>query len=88
MIADNQIGIKNELMEFREKYFDLCYTRRIHEFYKIDLYKNWPSGTAKMKFSTLTEFYLAELQIGKINSTSSKLILKSIMNCIQIHPII
>jgi 5-methylcytosine-specific restriction endonuclease McrA len=59
------IGIKNELMELREKYFDLCYTRRIHEFYKIDLYKNWPSGTAKLKYRTLTEFYLAELQIGK-----------------------
>lgn len=50
-------------MELTDKYFELCYTRRIHEFSKIDQYKDWNQGEARNKYKSLDEFYQIELQI-------------------------
>lgn len=50
-------------MELTDKYFELCYTRRIHEFSKIDQYKNWTQGEARKKYKSLDEFYQIELNI-------------------------
>ena len=51
-------------METKDKYFDLCYSKRIHEFSKIDQLKEWESGKAKSTFKTLDEFYSRELNIS------------------------
>lgn len=50
-------------MEQADKYFELCYKERIHEFCKIDQLKNWDAGEAKKKFKTLDAFYIEELNI-------------------------
>lgn len=52
-------------MELIDKYFELCYIRRIHEFSKIDKYKNWASGKARETYHSLDSFYQSELNIEK-----------------------
>lgn len=52
-------------MNLKDKYYKLCYSNRIHEFSKIDDYKNWQSGEARSKFKTLDDFYQEELKISK-----------------------
>ena len=47
-----------------EAYFELCYTKRIHEFAKIDSNENWPEGTAKAKYKSLDNYYSEKLQIS------------------------
>lgn len=51
-------------MSLKEKYFELCYTRRIHEYAKIDQYKNWAIGEARRKYKSLDEFYAEEIGIN------------------------
>lgn len=51
-------------MILKDKYFELCYTHRIHEFFKIDKYKGFPDGLAKEKFKSIDEFYRDELKIN------------------------
>jgi len=51
-------------MEHADKYFELFYMRRIHEFKKIDQYFNWPSGKAKTTYEKIDAFYLDELKIN------------------------
>lgn len=48
-----------------DKYFELCYSERIHEYAKIDQYKNWTIGTARAKYKSLDDFYMAELKINQ-----------------------
>jgi len=52
-------------MNQNDKYFQLCYTERIHEFSKIDQYKKWTDGTARTKYKSLDDFYITELEINK-----------------------
>lgn len=52
-------------MNLKDKYFELCYTRRIHEFAKIDSYKDWKNGQARGKYQTIDDFYIDELQIDE-----------------------
>lgn len=52
-------------MNIKDEYFKLSYTKRIHEFSKIDQLKKWESGKAKSIFKTLDEFYMRELNISK-----------------------
>ena len=52
-------------MNLNDKYFELCYTERIHEFSKIDQYKKWTDGTARTKYKSLDDFYITELEINK-----------------------
>jgi len=52
-------------MNLNDKYFELCYTKRIHEFSKIDLYKNWTKGEARKRYKSLDSFYQNELNIDK-----------------------
>ena len=52
-------------MDRNDKYFKLCYTERIHEFAKIDQYKNWSQGQARKKYKSLDDFYCEELKINK-----------------------
>jgi len=52
-------------MNLNDRYFELCYKRRIHEFAKIDQYKKWTLGQARMKYKSLDEFYQEELNINK-----------------------
>ncbi len=54
-------------MNLNDKYFNLCYTKRIHEFAKIDSFKKWEKGQAKEKYRTIDDFYLDELQIDLEN---------------------
>ncbi|MGD9992671.1 MAG: hypothetical protein AB7S69_05175 [Salinivirgaceae bacterium] len=51
-------------MNLNDKYFELCYTKRIHEFAKIDQYKKWTSGLARKKYFSLDAFYEDELGIN------------------------
>ncbi|MBC5992420.1 hypothetical protein [Pontibacter cellulosilyticus] len=51
-------------MSLSEKYYELCYTRRIHEYSKIDQYKNWPQGQACKIYGSLARFYQDELNIN------------------------
>jgi len=51
-------------MDIKEEYFKLYYTHRIHEYSKIDTYKNWNSGEAKKQYNSLNDFYLRELEIN------------------------
>lgn len=51
--------------ELERKYYELCYTNRIHEFSKIDKYNNWAPGTAKANYGSIDEFYQEELGISK-----------------------
>jgi hypothetical protein len=53
-------------MNTKEKYFELCYEKRIHEFSKIDKYKNWSEGEARKKYESLDSFYQKELNIDKV----------------------
>lgn len=48
-----------------DKYYELCYSKRIHEFKKIDQYKNWPGGKARLQYKTLNEFYQEELGVSE-----------------------
>tara|TARA_Y100000310_G_C20549732_1_gene747432 strand:+ start:178 stop:858 length:681 start_codon:yes stop_codon:yes gene_type:complete len=57
--------LQDENMNIKDEYFKLCYTKRIHEFSKIDQLKKWESGKAKSIFKTLDEFYMQELNISK-----------------------
>ena len=50
-------------MNKKDKYFELRYERRIHEFAKIDQYKNWTPGTARKTYKSLDDFYRTELKI-------------------------
>jgi hypothetical protein len=50
-------------MNLKDKYFELCYSRRIHEFSKIDQYKNWNQGKACKIYKSLDGFYQDELNI-------------------------
>lgn len=50
-------------MNPKDKYFELCYEKRIHEFSKIDSYKNWSKGEARKKYKSLDSFYEEELNI-------------------------
>jgi 5-methylcytosine-specific restriction endonuclease McrA len=50
-------------MNLNDNYFELCYTRRIHEFSKIDQYKKWPQGQAYKIYKSLDSFYQDELRI-------------------------
>jgi hypothetical protein len=52
-------------MNSKDKYYELCYSNRIHEFSKIDQYKKWSSGEAKSKYKSLDEFYIEEINISK-----------------------
>lgn len=52
-------------MNINDRYFELCYSRRIHEFVKIDQYKNWTLGIARTKYKDLDEFYQTELEISQ-----------------------
>jgi 5-methylcytosine-specific restriction endonuclease McrA len=52
-------------MSLNDEYFELCYTKRIHEFSKIDLYKKWTQGEARKKYQSLDSFYRDELKIDK-----------------------
>jgi 5-methylcytosine-specific restriction endonuclease McrA len=52
-------------MSINDRYFKLCYTLRIHEFKKIDEYKQWAFDTAINKYRSLDEFYKAELEISQ-----------------------
>ena len=52
-------------MSLNNRYFELCYKNRIHEFYKIDQYKNWAQGQARMKYKSLDDFYQKELSINR-----------------------
>lgn len=52
-------------MNLKDKYFELCYTKRIHEFSKIDQYKKWADGAARTKYKSLDDFYITELEINK-----------------------
>lgn len=52
-------------MNINDRYFELCYTRRIHEFAKIDQYKKWTLGMARTKYKSLDEFYQKELEISQ-----------------------
>ncbi|MGM0579765.1 MAG: hypothetical protein ACQETL_03740 [Bacteroidota bacterium] len=52
-------------MTFKERYFDLCYNHRIHEYSKIDVYSNLKPGEAKLKYNSIDEFYMEELNISK-----------------------
>jgi hypothetical protein len=52
-------------MNSKDKYYELCYSNRIHEFSKIDQYKKWSSGEAKSKYKSLDEFYMEEINISK-----------------------
>lgn len=52
-------------MNLVDRYFELCYKKRIHEFYKIDQYKNWAQGQARMNYKSLDEFYQEELSINR-----------------------
>jgi 5-methylcytosine-specific restriction endonuclease McrA len=52
-------------MNLNDRYFELCYERRIHEFAKIDQYKNWTTGTARTEYKSLDEFYQKELEINQ-----------------------
>jgi len=49
----------------KDKYFELCYEKRIHEFSKIDKYKNWSQGDARKKHESLDSFYREELKVDK-----------------------
>ncbi|PWJ43874.1 hypothetical protein [Sediminitomix flava] len=51
-------------MSLNDRYFYLCYTKRIHEYVKIDSYKNWEKGQAKENYQKIEEFYLDELKIN------------------------
>ena len=57
--------LQDENMSKKDRYFELCYTKRIHEFSKIDQLKKWESGKAKSIYKTLNEFYLLELDISQ-----------------------
>ncbi len=61
--------LKDTRMNLKDRYFELCYERRIHEFAKIDQYKGWPTGEAKKKYESLDYFYRKELEIeqNKLN---------------------
>ena len=48
----------------RDEYFNLCYTHRIHEFSKIDDFKELYPGAAKKTYKTLKEFYIEELDVS------------------------
>jgi len=52
-------------MNLNDKYFELCYKRRIHEFAKIDQFKKWTQGQARKKYKSLDEFYQEELNINE-----------------------
>lgn len=52
-------------MDIKERYIDLCYKKRIHEFAKIDFYKKWTLGVARLKYKSLDEFYQNELEISQ-----------------------
>lgn len=52
-------------MNLNDKYFELCYTERIHEFVKIDQYKKWTDGAARTKYKSLDDFYITELGINQ-----------------------
>jgi len=47
-----------------EKYFDLFFNKRITEYIKIEDYKIFKPGEAKMKYKSLNEFYCEELNIN------------------------
>lgn len=49
--------------KIEKKYFELCYTLSIHEYYKIDQYKGWTEGKAKKTYKSIRQFYLEELGI-------------------------
>lgn len=51
--------------ETENKYFELCYTRRIHEFAKIAQYENCSYDEARMKYKSLDDFYQTELGINR-----------------------
>lgn len=51
-------------MKLSDKYFELCYTRRIHEFSKIDNFKKWSKGEAHKRYNSLDDFYKDELGIN------------------------
>ncbi len=53
------------IMNINDKYFELCYIRRIHEFAKIDQYKEWTLGKARKEYNSLDEFYRTELEISQ-----------------------
>lgn len=51
-------------MNLNEKYFELCYTSRIHEFSKIEQYKQLDQGRARERYKSLDGFYQEELKIN------------------------
>lgn len=51
-------------MNLNDRYYELCYTRRIHEFARIDQYKKWTLGQARLKYDSLDDFYKTELEIN------------------------
>lgn len=51
-------------MNLNDEYFNLCYTQRIHEFAKIEFYKKLDKGQAKLKYRSIDNFYIDELQIS------------------------
>lgn len=56
---------KKTHMKLNDRYFELCYERRIHEYSKIDQYKSWTLGMARTKYNSLDEFYQKELEINQ-----------------------
>jgi 5-methylcytosine-specific restriction endonuclease McrA len=52
-------------MNLNDRYFELCYTKRIHEFAKIAQYKNWTIEKARTEYKSLDEFYQKELKISQ-----------------------
>jgi len=52
-------------MNNEEKYFDLCYLKRIHEFSKIELIKVLKHGEAQNIYKTIDGFYRQELNIDQ-----------------------
>lgn len=52
-------------LSIKDKYYQLYYTYRIHEYSKIDAYSNLTPGEAKLKYNSIDEFYMKELNISK-----------------------
>lgn len=50
-------------MNIKDKYFDLCYRRRIHEFIKIAQYEDCSCDEARIRYSSLDDFYRTKLRI-------------------------
>jgi len=59
------INKRIEMTTTEEKYFELCYSKRIHEFSKIDAEKGWQSGEAKERYKSLNNYYIEQIGIDK-----------------------